>query len=132
MFKLRATGINKLIIANNKFIKRLKENTDYEQILDEIVELARKRCPVKTGNMEDSIYWRDGGNGWYFIICAVPYARYIEMGTRYFPVGSEDSPRKYKSTSGKMASVPFLRSSIWDINRKFPDKMFKTIAIIYE
>ena len=128
---IRARGVNKLIAANNKLIKRLEDNTDFEEILDEIVKLARERCPVKTGDMEASIYWTDDGGGLYSIICAVPYSLYIEYGTRYFPIGSEDSPRKYKSSSGKMASVPFMRSAIWDINRKFPNKMFGIINVIY-
>ena len=131
MFRLRATGINEFIIANKKFIKRLQDGTDFEELLTEIVILARERCPVKTGAMEKSIRWAKQGAGKYVIICDVPYAHYIEYGTRYFPVGTVEAPRKYKSTSGKSASVPFMRSSIWDIQRKFPDKMFKTVDVIY-
>jgi len=100
-------------------------------MLDDVVELARERCPVKTGDMEKAIRWTKQGVGKYVIICDVPYSIYIEHGTRYFPVGSAESPRKYKSSSGKLANVPFIRSSIWDVQRKFQDKMFKTIDIIY-
>jgi len=131
MFKLQAVGINEFIIANKKFIKRLQDGKDFEEMLNEIVELARERCPVKTGRMEKAIRWTKQGAGKYVIICDVPYSVYIEHGTRYFPVGSAESSRKYKSSSGKLASVPFMRSSIWDVQRKFQDKMFKTIDIIY-
>ena len=131
MFKLEAVGIQEFIIANKKFIKRLQDGKDYEEILTEIVRLARKRCPVKSGDMEKSIRWTKQGVGKYVIIVDVPYSIYIEHGTRYFPVGTVESPRKYKSTSGKMSSVPFLRSSMWDVQRKFPNKMAKTIDLIY-
>lgn len=131
MFKLRAVGIQEFILANKKMIKRLQDGTDFEEMLNEIVELARERCPVKTGNMEKSIRWIKRGTGNYVIICDVPYSRFIEYGSRYFSIGSVESPRKYKSTSGKMASVPFMRSSCWDVQRKFPDKMFRTIDILY-
>ena len=131
MFKLQAIGIQEFVIANKKLIKRLEKNTDFEKMLDDIVELARKRCPVKTGDMEKAIRWEQQGKGKYVIICDVKYALYIEYGTRYFSVGNVDSPRVYKSTSGKTASVPFMRSSVWDIQRKFPAKIGKTIDIAY-
>ena len=131
MFKLQAVGIQEFILANKKFMKRLQDGADFEEMLDEVVNLARKRCPVKTGDMEKAIRWEKQGEGRYVIICDVPYSRFIEWGTRYFPVGSEKAPRKYKSSSGKLASTPFLRSSIWDVQRKFKDKMFRTIDILY-
>lgn len=131
MFKLEAVGIQEFMIANKKFIERLQSGKDFEEMLNDIVELARERCPVKTGNMEKSIRWVKQGTGRYVIICDVSYSRFIEYGTRYFEIGSIESPRKYKSTSGKMSSVPFMRSSIWDMQRKFQNKMFKTIDIIY-
>ena len=131
MFKLRAAGINEFIFASKKFIKRLEDGTDFEEMLDEIVRLARVRCPVKTGKMEKAIRWEKQGKGKYVIVCDVKYALYIEYGTRYFPVGSVEAPRKYKSTSGKLASVPFMRSAIWSVQRKFPDMISRTIDIVY-
>lgn len=131
MFKLQGIGIQSFILSNKKLIKSIEREDDFKKMLDEIVELARERCPVKSGNMMDAIRWVEQGKGKYVITCNVPYSLYIEYGTRYFPVGGVDSPRKYKSTSGKMASVPFLRSSIWDVQRKFPEYMQRTIDLIY-
>ena len=128
---IRARGIKELITANNKMIKRLEDNKDFEYMLDKIVEKARNNCPVKTGDMENSIRWEKMSAGQYIITCNVPYARYIEYGTRYFPVGAVTSPRGYKSSSGKMSSVPFLRSAIWDVSRQFPNMINSTINIIY-
>ena len=131
MFKLEAVGIRELIICNKKFIERLKRNEDFETMLDAIVIKARHNCPVDTGRLMKSIRWEKRGYGRYVIICDVPYSRFIEYGTRYYPIGSVESPRGYKSTSGKMASVPFLRSAIWDVGRDFPGKINKVIDVIY-
>jgi hypothetical protein len=132
MLKLRATGINELIAANNKLMKRLEENKDFEHMLDKIVEKARNNCPVGlTGDLMKAIRWEKIGKGQYVIICDIPYARWIEYGTRYFPVGKVTSPRGYKSSSGKMASVPFLRSAIWDVSRQFPEMMDSVVNVIY-
>jgi len=132
MFKLWGVGITELISANTKMIKSLEQRKDFEHMLDKIVEKARNNCPVKTGDMLKSIRWEDAGDGQYTIICDVPYARYIEYGTRYFPVPEDvTSPRGYRSSSGKMASVPFLRSAIWDVQRGFPGMLDGTINIIY-
>lgn len=132
MFKFRVAGINELIIANNKMIKSLEQNKDFEHMLDKIVEKARNNCPVgSTRKLLKAIRWEKVGKGEYEIICDVPYAKYIEYGTRYFPVGKVTSPRGYKSSSGKMASVPFLRSAIWDVQRQFPEMIDTTINIIY-
>jgi len=132
MFEIKATGINEFLFANKKLIKRLESNEDFERMLDAIVEKARANCPVKTGDMEKSIRWEMSGVGKYVIICDVPYAMYIEYGTRYFPVPDDpSSPRGYKSSSGKMASVPFLRSAIWDVSREFPGMIQNQIDIIY-
>ena len=46
IFKLFGTGINELIHANNKMIKSLEQNKDFEYMLDKIVEKARNNCPV--------------------------------------------------------------------------------------
>lgn len=131
MFSLKGIGITELIHANKKMIKRLEDNKDFEYMLDKIVEKARNNCPVKTGDMEKAIKWEKVGAGQYVIICNVPYAKWIEFGTRYFPVGDVTSPRGYKSSSGKMASVPFMRSAIWDVQRSFPNMIDNTINIIY-
>lgn len=132
MFKLIGIGINELINANNKMIKSLEQAKDFEHMLDKIVEKARNNCPVGlTSDLMNAIRWEKVGKGQYTIICDIPYARYIEYGTRYFPVGKVTSPRGYKSSSGKMASVPFLRSAIWDVQRQFPDMIDSTINIIY-
>jgi len=132
MFSLKAIGVKELIIANKKFMKRLNDGTDFENMLDEIVTLARKRCPVDKGDAVKAIRWVQLGKGRYAIVCDVKHAIYIEHGTRYFPVPDDvSSLRTYKSTSGKMASVPFMRSSIWDVEHKFNEKMFRTIDLIY-
>ena len=131
MFKLQITGIAAFIASNKKFVERLKKNTDYEEMLDKIVEKAKNNCPVDTGRLMKSIRWERLGTSKYKIVVDVPYAKYIEYGTRYYPVGTVESPRGYSSTSGKMASVPFLRSAIWDVKRQFPNKIKETMNIIY-
>jgi len=131
MFNLQETGIAELIVGNKKLIERLKKNKDYEEMLDKIVEKAKNNCPVKSRDMEKAIRWDKQGSNKYKITVEIPYAKYIEYGTRYFPVGKVESPRGYKSTSGKMASVPFLRSAVWDVKRNFPGKIRKVIDVVY-
>ena len=132
MFKLEFQGLQDFKRKKEELEKRFEDNIDYEEMLDEIVKLARKRCPVKTGDMEKAIHWENRGAGEYVLICDVPYAKYIEYGTRYFPIGTIESPRGYKSTSGKTASVPFLRSAIWDVRRQFPNRIKKVTDTIFK
>ena len=132
MFSLQAIGINSFMIANKKFIKNLRNQKIFEEMLDKIVEKAKENCPVDTGAAEKAIKWIKQGANKYALVCDVPHAIYIEYGTRYFPVPEDvTSPRGYKSTSGKMASVPFLRSAIWDVQRQFPKMMSREIDVMY-
>jgi len=56
--------------------------------------IARARCPVRTGRLRDSIYARV--QDWILQLGATaPYAIYQELGTRYI------SPRE------------FLKSAVW-------------------
>ena len=67
MFKLQGIGIQSFILSNKKLIKSIEREDDFKKMLDEIIELARERCPVKSGNMMNAIRWTEQGKGKYVI-----------------------------------------------------------------
>ena len=67
------------------------------------------------------------GFGKFKIVVTVPYASHMEFGTRYFPVGTAESPRARTSTSGKACFHPFLRSATYEKMNEFPEMIKKAI-----
>jgi len=84
-------------------------------ILNDTVSLMLSRAPVLTGRLRDNIYWLKLGDGRYKIYVVVPYAYFMEYGFSGFNVGTVEKPIYKKS-----GYHPFLRSSIWEMNKIFP------------
>lgn len=121
--KATITGAESVLALN----KKLSNKKLYEQVLDEIVTqivyLTRLYAPRKTGDLESSIQLVKSGRT-YIIFVSVPYAEYMEYGTRYFPVDSAgftaSSPLSRTSTSGKACFHPFMRTASWEVMNEFP------------
>lgn len=93
-----------------------------EEVAEYAVTLAKQYAPVRTGNLMTSIKANKQGKN-IEIECDVPYAEYQEYGTRYLPVGDDEDPYSYKSSSGKTAYRPFMRPAAIKAMRMY-DKIF--------
>lgn len=70
--------------GRRKLVKKI------EQRVEVVNQLAKIKCPVDTGNLMNSIFWRRTDWGW-IVGTRVDYASFVEFGTR------------------KMAAQPYLR-----------------------
>lgn len=115
-----------------KITERFSDPKIYECLLKEIVidcaELMRNFAPVDRGLLEDMITVVKIDNNKYMIVVDVPYAEYMEWGTKYFPVGTPEAPRVRASKSGKTAYHPFMRLAVYLIDAEF-DKYFKKVLL---
>lgn len=121
-------GIDDII----KIADRFSNKKIYEKLLKEIVidcaDLMRNFAPVDRGLLEDMIKVIKIDNNKYMIVVDVPYAEFMEWGTKYFPVGTPESPRVRTSKSGKTAYHPFMRLAVYIIDAEF-EKYFRKILL---
>ena len=125
---VEAWGLNDLI----KIVDRFADKKIYEKLLKEIVydcaDLMRGFAPTDRGLLEESIKVIKIDNNKYIIVVDVPYAEFMEWGTKYFPVGTPEAPRVRASKSGKTAYHPFMRLSVYLIDAEF-DRYFRKILL---
>lgn len=109
-----------------RFNKQITDKKNYQQMMDDImndtVALMRRRAPVDTGRLLNSIYWIKTGDGKYRIFVNVPYAYFMEYGFKGFNIGTIKNPKYMKS-----GYHPFMRSSIWEMNKLFPWYLNKNV-----
>ena len=112
---LTVTGLSAAI----QFNRRIANKKNYQQmmidIMNDTVSMMRRRAPHDTGRLLDNIYWLKSGDGGYKIYVAVPYAYFMEYGFKGFNIGTVEKPIYKKS-----GFHPFMRSSLWEVNRIFP------------
>jgi len=115
-----------------KIVDRFSDKKVYERLLKEIVEdaadLMRNFAPVDTGKLEEAIKVIKLDNNKYAIVVDIDYAHFMEYGTKYFPVGTPESPRSRTSKSGKSSYHPFVRLAIYIIDAEF-DQYFRKILL---
>ena len=112
---LTVTGLHEAVQFNKNIVNKVKYEQMMTDIMNDTIALMRMRAPVATGRLRDNIYWLKLGNGRYKIYVTVPYAYYMEYGFKGFDVGTIEKPMFKKS-----GFHPFLRSSIWEMNKIFP------------
>jgi hypothetical protein len=121
------TGMEKVHEINNI----LMDKNNYEELLNMIaqdtLELAKQYAPVDTGMLEAGGKIISSENSRTITFDDIQYAKYMEYGTQYFPVGNEISPRARTSTSGKPCFHPFLRTSMYQIIQMLPEYFNKSI-----
>lgn len=127
MISAKMTGMTEFERRLKKLVKRKNYDVPMELLVKETAKLARLYAPRKTGDLEESIRDIKTGFGKYKISVNVPYASYMEYGTKYFPVGTAESPRARTSTSGKACYHPFLRPAVWEMMNMFPEMVKKTL-----
>jgi hypothetical protein len=119
--RIKATieGAEDFIELNNKLSSTEVYDKVLEEVATKIYALTVLYAPRKTGALENSIQLLKSGRT-YILVVNVPYAEYMEYGTRFFPVGTASSPRARTSTSGKACYHPFMRTALWEVMNEFP------------
>ena len=115
------TGMTDFERRVKKLINKKSYEVPFETMVMETAKLARQYAPVDTGDLEASIKAMKIGFGKYLITSYAPYSSFMELGTKYFPVGDAESPRARTSTSGKACFHPFMRSAAYEMMNKFPE-----------
>ena len=133
--KIRTKGLQKFISKNEKVIKALEEGVLTDALLKKVVRRAKYRAPRDKGNLVRGIHGQKTGKHSFKIICDVTnergesYPGFLEHGTRFIKVGTPESPRAIKSSSGKTAFLPFISWAAWrtlqEVPKIFRDKILK-------
>jgi len=124
----KMTGMGNFERHVKKLISKKSYEVPFKHVVMETARLARLYAPVAKVHrhegmptLEESIKVIKVGSKEYFIIADVPWASFMELGTKYFPVGDAESPRARTSTSGKACFHPFMRSAAYEMMNKFPE-----------
>ena len=118
--RVTITGIDELGRFNKKLSDGKALTDAVSKLIMDTAMLIRRYAPRNTGALEDSIVvLKTGQNTWYIDV-GVPYAYYMEFGTRYFHYGithggTAQSPEARTSTSGKPCYHPFMRPAVWQM-----------------
>lgn len=83
--KFEVTGLNRLrqALEGASHSIRVAANRVADEEAPKIVERAREIVPVRTGRLRNSIYWRKTGFLGFEVGATMPYAGFVEYGTRY-------------------------------------------------
>ena len=117
MIRFRVDGIEDAI-------ERLKKQSNpkaLDRAMHHLMIQARNKsknhyCPVKTGQLRDSIYIRRIRFAEYEIGATMYYAIWHEFGSYNINVGTVESPNLIKS-----GYSPFIRPAVWDVIKNFPE-----------
>lgn len=79
----------KITDNSDKFLSALESQikSALSEIADKAVESAKANCPVDTGNLRDSITYKQE-NGTLTVGTDVEYGKYVEYGSIHNPVAS--------------------------------------------
>lgn len=134
-------GNSELIVANNKAIEMLKEQKELENLLDETVDKIQLHSPEKTSSMAKNFKWFKKGKGYVIQtsgkdkngISNQLKAAIFEYGLNpNIRVGDINSPRVYVSGSGKLAWMPFIRSTVFRMMKMHPIRLKQALFKIYK
>jgi hypothetical protein len=93
--------------SREEILRLLRPAEDH--LMMEIFEIARKLCPVASGNLRDHLYARMESDGTIVVGDDADYAADVEYGHQ-IPAGS--IPNKTAPT-GHVPAQPFLRPAIY-------------------
>lgn len=133
--KVRTKGLQQFTSKTESVIKALSDGVLTNAIQKKVVRRAKYRAPRKKGTLVRGIRAQKTGKHSFKIICDVtnekgePYPVFLEGGTRYIRVGTPESPRIIKSSSGKTAFLPYMSWAAWrtlqEVQKLFKDKILK-------
>lgn len=72
-------------------------------------------------HLENAIHVRQVSKNEYEIKIEVPYAKFIEFGTRYIDIGTVNAPKAVVSGSGKRSFRPFIRVAVYEMMTQYQD-----------
>lgn len=127
----RIKGNKELIQKNNQLIRLLESGVTVEELLAKTVADIKRDSPEKEGDLKRSVRWKKVGDN-FKIYVADFKASFFEYGTRYIKIGSVAAPKRYISTSGKPATRPFIRPSMWRNMREYPKIFHQALFKIYK
>lgn len=139
MFTIQVRGLNELIQSNKLVMRMLERGEPDEELVKRIVRSAKRFAPRDTGKLVTSIDYEKIGKHKFKIVATAenergdPYPLYLEIGTKYIRIGTPSNPRVYRTTSGKIAHLPYIGSAIWrSTTQKDIDAIAQMIVDIYK
>lgn len=113
-------GIDRLDLLLQNFPSQVRRKID-EEIVKTVVEINAEQvslAPVDRGPIRQNLTWQHTGPQQYKIICNVPYAAYVEFGTRlkYRPINGVDAS-EYRGSAGASSGSLFQNILAW-VRRK--------------
>lgn len=133
--KVRTKGLQQFISKTENVIKALDEGVLTDALLKKVIRRAKYCAPRKKGYLVKGIRGQKTGKHSFKIICDVtnkrgePYPAFLEYGTRFIKIGTPESPRVIKSSSGKTAFLPYMSWASWrtlqEVPKIFKDKILK-------
>lgn len=108
-------GIQAAISFNEKIADEKISLRMIEDIVHATKELIIQRCPVDTGKLKSTICSVRTGDVYVIMVGdeSTPYVVPMEYGFSGFNIGTIENPKFMKS-----GVHPFIRSSVWEINKK--------------
>lgn len=124
MFTATVTGVDKAIALNKRIIHPRFYERMMDEIMDDTVSLIRQRCPVDTGALLNTIHYIKVGEEWKIIVGDdnTPYVFPMEFGFSGYIGGTITNPKFMKT-----GYCPFIRPSIYEINKAFPNYIRRII-----
>ena len=124
MIDVRITGIEKLNANLNKINEKLF-NSVVQEVAEKTYAYAKQNAAVDTGELEESIYYNQQGNGW-IVGATARHAVYNESGSWNIQLGGRTSK------SGKVGYTPFLRPAAYKAMAEAPKKFHVRLSAIWK
>lgn len=113
-------------------IDEKKQKVFFRQLVMATADLIKEYAPRDTKDshnrthpnlphLENAIEVKKISDTEYEIRIKVPYAKYLEYGTRYIDIGSVEVPKAVVSGSGKRSFRPFVRPAVWQMMNQYQD-----------
>jgi len=108
--KRQALFLRQLVMATADLIKEYAPRDTQD---------SHSRNHPNLPHLENAIKVRQVSKTEYEIKIEVPYAFYLETGTRYIDVGTVNAPKAVISGSGKRSFRPFIRPAIFQMMSQY-------------
>lgn len=132
MTGIRMRGFDKVSDNLQNIIDKERMAVFFRQLVMATADLIREYAPRDSKSshnrnhpglphLENSIKVKKISDTEYEIRVEVPYAKYLEYGTRYIDIGSVNIPKAVVSGSGKRSFRPFIRPAVWQMMNQYQD-----------
>lgn len=132
MVGVKMRGFDKLNQNLRGIIDEKRKELFLRQLVMATADLIKEYAPRDTRkshnkyhpnlpHLENAIKVKQVSKTEYQIKIEVPYAKYLEYGTRYIDIGSVEMPKSVVSGSGKRSFRPFVRPAVWQMMNQYQD-----------